>query len=551
MKSNRMLFIFIPIVLMAGFGACKKETTNDPPPEASTDIETNKTNVGALEMVELKLKSGTFAQETYLVQIGGKDLVLKKLNDSTLLFLAPRLDAGNYQIVGAIDDKNIAIDLVLKQSTPPANPKEYSANSLTLINQDINGLIGEISQDSLGLQTNLDEVAQYYHSKYLLELNNFSQEEVENLSLLIQSNYAFFHPSKTGNKMTSLIPEEMFDEMRAGLESDLTKLRYAHEMIKLCLENPLTYIMLLVYVPKYCWAYGWCHYDLYKFQQLKMIKTNLDQLFELKSAEYEFFNNTGKTLQLRSKYRNVNQNDIGGGNPLAQQICIQDSWVIGSGTDANASFLIDKPVTLPSDMSTVPEALSNDFNPVHTNYLSLGNVSNPKVSLASFSKNGYDMVPVFSMQEKSNQSFNFDIVYSRAGVSPFVLTVPAKLMTKEVTIAGISIGNWTNVGNECPGFDASGVGQITIGYQGTFAEDGYFIVTHYWDNENDGVFEGSTGLLTISHDGIQINPLTQTATFAMGFCWGNAATVIKFEATYKSPSSGVTSNTMNKIVPRP
>jgi hypothetical protein len=127
MKNQQLILVWFVLAFLVSFNACKKETTGDPPPEVSTDITTNKTNVGALEMVEMKLKSGTFAQEIYTLQVGGKNLVLKKLNDSTLIFLAPRLDAGNYKIVGGIDNKNIELDLVLKQSTPPSNPKEYSA----------------------------------------------------------------------------------------------------------------------------------------------------------------------------------------------------------------------------------------------------------------------------------------------------------------------------------------------------------------------------------------------------------------------------------------
>jgi hypothetical protein len=202
-------------------------------------------------------------------------------------------------------------------------------------------------------------------------------------------------------------------------------------------------------------------------------------------------------------------------------------------------------------MSSVPEMLSNDFLPVHTDYLSLGNISNPKVSLASMTKNGFDLIPAFTMQETYDQLFNFDIVYSRNGFAPATLTIPAKLMVKDITLTGLSFGSWSNLGLICPEYNASGTVILTVTYEGVFAEDGYFTRNVFWDNEPDGIFEDSTGVGAISHEMISVDPDNKTATFSWSFCWGNQNTVLKLDLQYLSSSTGYSSNTFSMIVPRP
>jgi hypothetical protein len=429
MKTRSILFFGLILFLMIMvFTTCKKKDNDQENPAPSPDLTLNKTNLDVFEMAEVIISSGSFSQKKYVLKVNGSDISLNKLNDTALLFLAPKLQAGTYKMTGTIDNMNVSLDLTIKQATPPSNPKEYSSNVLALLKQNIDALMNEINQDTLNIQTNVGEVGQFYYSKYLTELDNYSAMEIEDLALLIQSNYDYFIGPKPADKQLVLTPEDEFRTLRNKYNSDFYKLKLCQADIILAMENLITVILLPPLILKWAYYFGYCYYEVNRLLELKTIKTNESMIFEKNLSESVFTNNTAKIIQLKSRYRNVNQNDVTGGNSATQQICSQTSELISDGSYANTNFLNAQQVNLPDEVSTVPQQLSNEFLPVHSDYISLKNISNSKVTLGSFVKDQYTMNVTFSKQDPADQLFNFDLVYSNSGFAASTYTVNAKLI---------------------------------------------------------------------------------------------------------------------------
>jgi hypothetical protein len=72
-------------------------------------------------------------------------------------------------------------------------------------------------------------------------------------------------------------------------------------------------------------------------------------------------------------------------------------------------------------------------------------------------------------------------------------------------------------------------------------------ITHMWDNDGDGQFEGSnsgntTDISSLSKTGNQVS-------ITNGICWGGKKTVVKIEVQYINGT--YSSNIVTSIVPRP
>ncbi|MEO6949570.1 MAG: Ig-like domain-containing protein, partial [Ginsengibacter sp.] len=127
----------------------------------------------------------------------------------------------------------------------------------------------------------------------------------------------------------------------------------------------------------------------------------------------------------------------------------------------------------------------------------------------------------------------------------FSATIQTETLHK---IVSVGVGNFTDIGKVCPSYDKSATGIIRISFDGqTAPSTGAIKITHMWDNDGDGQFEGSN-----SGNTTDISSLPKTGnqvSITNGICWGGKKTVVKIEVQYINGT--YSSNIVTSIVPRP
>lgn len=117
-----------------------------------------------------------------------------------------------------------------------------------------------------------------------------------------------------------------------------------------------------------------------------------------------------------------------------------------------------------------------------------------------------------------------------------------------VTITGISIGAYSDLGFPCGDSIKSAAVQLTTSYSGTMEDGGRISAATYYDYDGDGEIDGNLPRNYLIPAEVPVTP--GSVTYDERFCWGSNDTILRHGAKYVSPV-GVESNEVRNIVPIP
>ncbi len=439
-----------------------------------------KTEVSPLEYTNIIVRNGTLKNDTYSGTISNEIVTLIKLNDTTLTFLMPNITLGQNSLQCTIDNTTFQMVFTILQPPVFANPKDYILNYINSFENSMSLILNQMIIDSLPTDNNLNEVSQYYIQDFKDQLNTLSEDDLNQMALLIQSNQyfdVFINKRKKGDNIGSPCLISSFDCLDSYYQCELQHLyqdvkKNWTELYKCSLKIKNAYngglvekLNILPSLLTYVVTYGKLYYDAYKYEKIKPLisdksedKPSIIQYYwneisgqwekivqsfsEKKKSQIEFKKDTKYAISLYSKFRNINKNDLGNTQNIISGSVNTVSNIVSNVKFANTDFLNKKPVSVFRDFSEVNELVSSKQLKINTSYYNIQGLSNPNVTIKILGKKDSIIEVEFTTTQNTNQDFTFDIVYYNQGIASNTSHFSAKLIVPEpYTIEYVSGNN--------------------------------------------------------------------------------------------------------------
>ncbi|MFK5854767.1 MAG: hypothetical protein QM503_01465 [Bacteroidota bacterium] len=159
--------------------------------------------------------------------------------------------------------------------------------------------------------------------------------------------------------------------------------------------------------------------------QLLDFESIVDELnTDLNKSDFTFINNQYRPFNISGSYHSLNIEHSSSSMSNIQQFISYLSVFAGLFDKINSKLpeIIQIKPKVINDVTTY----NNRTRQIHSNYISIGNISNSNVSISTQSIDG-DLKLSFSTTEVEDQEFSFDINYNYDGFSSTVLTKTATL----------------------------------------------------------------------------------------------------------------------------
>jgi hypothetical protein len=445
--KNIFVFVLMTFVLGLSFSSCKKETDNN-----SASLSFEKTDYVSKEMSQLSVNALILSSTEYSGKIDDNIIVTLKRVDNALVFIMPELSAGIHNLKITIDNKDYIANFNITVPVTIADPNTVIAssltsynNQLTILNQMLDSLSGV---DSLNLLNDLQIIQGYIDNANQL-LATASIEEKQYAAQMIQANQGWTNEINNAISNLTIASQQL---RNIGVNDYEAKVEQA---MRDFVEAKIT---LIQHIPKIVlWtstgflvgngigaAIGAGISLGILFSDLEELNISIENLLDV--AFTPFQNMFAERLAMNgnlsiSQTKNNVSFTLGQPKPIT---VTQDYRSVYNG-DANSTIPIVRSfvsglVAIKNAwddlMSTLPDALS--FGPktvdgistyvteniqVHSNYLSISNVSNSDLTYQIDRTNGYFNI-TFNGNVNGTVNFTFQINYnnSRFGTQSYLVS---------------------------------------------------------------------------------------------------------------------------------
>jgi hypothetical protein len=445
--KKTVLLLFIPVtVICTIISSCKKDKPDETAPGSSTPASATLTadsvSVNQLQIVTLTSQNISFSQSSYTGTIGGQSLTLM-VYQNTLVFQVPEIAAGNYTLQTSVEGQSYTINLNVLALQAISNPDEYIQNAVTAFEYSPANLTNIASNTSTMYGASDDAanitILNSYASALQDSLASASPEKKEAFAKFIAANPALFTPREDLIQLfdsltfrSSTVPEFSLSTFRSGLKAKLKPLILAGAAAYCAnvLATTIPFGFFVAFgancaVAYYLWEFGKylivsSQAALIQFDQTVIEDVQRDMM----SVDFEFKKNVQYTFSISSKYRNLNQQDIGSSSSVISDIVsmfdtFENKWnsIIG--------FLPVKLIGSAFHIKNV--SLQTKTWNVQPTYLTIQNISNPNVT-AEIINTGSHLKATFHTSETTEQLFNFDIAYQNPNVNTSNTSHSAKII---------------------------------------------------------------------------------------------------------------------------
>ncbi len=399
--------------------SCKKEKV----PESS--LTSNKSVYKELEMVLINGHHIDFKSSNYIAKMGSEDINLLKVNDQ-LVFIIPELGFGNHTLEVTIEGTDFSLDLKVDPSETVADPEVYlEFISSTVLLGDLK--VSEIQVLTYGMSDTLEEKANKnilagYYSEYTAAYVGMNGLERASLAKFVKANEDLFTYEMD---LTSHV--DSFNVNRFGT-ANVIRLKDAVQNIssskvKLVALVAITALAIDACVtvpsPWTCGAAALSGAALAGkiYHHNSMIKTYVDKVFTPVSIELDGMNQRSNGILSGQLYalsamverRTFYNADMGSKNVAVNDLILE----LNESETTWAKIMSILPISLQGTSAHIKNTYSfkAQFMMEKGTYLSIGNISNSKISLATQNQVDNELQVTFTTNEITDQYFSFDLLY--------------------------------------------------------------------------------------------------------------------------------------------
>ena len=407
-----------------------------------------------MQISSIFAQNGTFGLEHYTAKISDSIITLNRINDTTLVFITPKLSKGIVFLSLDVNNEKKSFQYTILESTPIADSKTYVSGCLSSLESDINAFLTIMETDSVLKDSTMREFAEFYIKKSKEEFSKLSPAELQQLSLIIQANQIFGTEQKMKSKYTSIFDnlyesfyEEDFDQVNNLYKYNGTQLWNVFGEMQALDNSFLSFPKFYGLTLKYIYYYLKTKHYKSRIEYLPGIlknrpefsryeKSNVKPDCKLVNAQtnsepiISFTNNSSLLFKISSIYRNVNAKDVNSTETGIIELIKNFMSFKNNAEKANQSFLKDKKTEVPKELSSINEILSTQ-KAINSKFITVENISNKNVQLVSFNKTGFTMSLKFKTDQTTAQDFTFDIKYLNPGFASITQNFTAKLFLIE------------------------------------------------------------------------------------------------------------------------
>ncbi len=472
--------IFCIAALIFILFSCKKDSNNNNNNPTSSTVSIEKSDYQSYEVASLTSNYSSLNSSSYAATIDGSVSVTMDRTDSILVFIMPQLAVGSHSLTFDLGDGEQTINFNIIQSNFIADPDQYFANYISIFDSRmlLNFSIGDtllagsdrtnFIADQQSIQNFVSNASQNFSTLSVAEKNQVVQFLDANKLWMDE-----FLMNLDGLKMIMaqlrIAPVDDYDLRVAQAEANFLIVK--REIIK-----KIPKLIGVIYGSCLFLSPAGCAVAIglgagYFIAEIQDLNLTIEQLIDVicfpfnnllgqRPTNIQFENNRSRDVVVTMDYRTIYNADQNSSVPLVRNIVgalfsIKQSW----------NILISK---LPFNLSYGPKEISSISNystvtkRIHSNYLSVSNISSSQVNVSENKIDGYFYLTFSNQNLTSNQNFSFDINYNSAKMGNHTYQVSAEL---------ISLNCQNTTGTFTDPRDGNVYQTVTIGGQTWFAEN--------------------------------------------------------------------------------
>ncbi len=502
------LLVFFLSVIIYSTGCSTIDDVFGGDDEEEAILNSTKYDIAPFESVEITYENVMLNASEYYGRIGGLDVRLFKI-DEKLVFMAPVLPAGETYLEFDINDLSYQLAFNMLPVPQVASPEEYvstfiqeqqnrSAANAALIDElvaeDLKQMYNEDIQRINRLFVDVEEVLQSATDADKLEAAQFiaaNKADVEALNLALDE---YVDAVKSLTQSKSIYDSEADFNAAYGrfVTARILLISQARKIIVWTAAGALagSWFPLIgnglgaamgagIGIGNFLIA---LEADNIATDQLTEFESIVDELNIDGKAALIYTNKQKKNLSVSGKYNNLNAQYSSSGLSNIQSFVSYLS-VFRSLFDQINEYLPERLQIKPkiiSDLTSVSAA----NKAIHSNYLTISNISNSKVAFSYEVVEG-ELKVTFSTDETTDQDFTFDIDYNFNGFSEQTMTQSATLSVdvdpligewEAYEMDGVPVGEWQYYYlSECSNL----IGWAGVSVKATLTLDGSNIIFYY------------------------------------------------------------------------
>lgn len=459
---TRISLALIAVVLVIAI-ACKKTKNEDPIPEdpqtqnpTTGSITMNKTSYMPFEVAEITCNGITLNDTSYNVVVSGTVSVAKKYN-SKLYVVMPNIISGNYVLALNVSSKSYTSSFNLQVASVIPDPQVYFQGVITgmqNINQNNQTILNSLSSvteiySNPSYQQGINSVNNYL-SALTTSFNALSSTDKAMLVQLLDANKHWTDEFQTAvDNLDYTVPTYMksslfFDKLEEIFTARIQQYGIPAVTSGAVVSSIVTYgavglvfgasiapAVAAVYVGVKVAQFGMASYEASLNADLTnnyaAVATDCQGSFKMASvnASSLITNNIEKQLNLPSEYRSLYSAD-GTSSVTSISKYSADLNMMYDNHLKIMSYAPSLNIAPPKKLSQINSPKTYNLN-VHSDYITINNISDPNVNLVSTNKVNGALYLKFNTNKTTNQPFSFNINYS-SPTGQFVKTVNAELV---------------------------------------------------------------------------------------------------------------------------
>lgn len=444
MKRTSSIILLFIVLLIAGLFGCNKDSN----PES---IEPERTTYLPFEAAQINTSGITPENPTYTGTINGSSVTLTNTNGS-LTFLMPDIPAGDYTLITTIDGKEYTIPVKVSGHSAIADPLAVFNTEVTELAQQLSEVQDALDNlspaDKATMQGDINTIKDWTDSLQAKYATLSDEQKLECAKALLANKWwidEIKNASADFITSTAALRKNGFvDDFEASVNQAVVG--YLKPLVKVCTKNIPKVVSIVGSGALVGIAVGAAPLGaaiglgvamgklLIEVNKITIAEEKLlticfrpfQNLFadNQRIATLQYEKNVEKELKITMDYHSPYKNDRSDAIPIENEmIKTQDEF------KSDIQLLNTK---LPQPLNYLPPTVDKKLSyttqnrDVHSNYITISNISNNKVTVSTRKQDGVVFV-TFNTTETTDQTFTYKVNYNTPDFGTQSYTVSAEL----------------------------------------------------------------------------------------------------------------------------